>query len=138
MKNLAYGKVGSCYAYVCSRVPPTDAEWDGYLDFIEANLEPGVHPQSVVVTDGGGPTPAQRKKLNDLIARHSRSVKVAVMTGSPVARGIVTALSWYNPIYRAFGPADLDGALAFLGVFGPSALEMKRLLFSLRREVSAA
>ena len=65
MKNLAYGKVGACYAYVCSRVPPTDAEWDGYLDFIEANLEPGVHPQSGVGTGGGGPTPGQPKRLDE-------------------------------------------------------------------------
>jgi hypothetical protein len=39
-----------------------------------------------------------------------------VITASPLARGAVKALSWFNPQLTALAPDKLDAAFEYLGV----------------------
>ena len=135
MKNLAYGKVGSCFALVVSKHTFSDAEWDGYLTFLRENLMPGIEPKTIVMSQGASPTAMQRRKLNELTAPYADKSKIAVVTESPIVRGVVAALSWFNPFYRAFPPQDLDRALAFLGISGGPAAEVKLMIEMLLQEI---
>ncbi len=91
---------------------PSGADWEGYL---AALGKLGAIPRSgvLVVTDGAGPSPTQREAMN---TRYAVQVRVAVVTASPVARGMVTVLSWFNKLIRAFPPPAIRDALAYLQV----------------------
>jgi hypothetical protein len=69
----------------------------------------------VVFSAGGGPTPTQRKELEDLTATKAEDLRVAIITASRVARGIVTAIRWYRGDSNvAFDPKNVDLAFNFL------------------------
>lgn len=135
MKNLAFGKVGSCFILVVAKTSPSDVEWDEYLQYLRANLDPDVHPQTLVVSAGGAPTAAQRQLLNELTAPYATTAPIAVLTSAPVVRGVVTALSWQNPHYRDFPLSHLDDALSHLGVSGREAAEVKDVIAALREQI---
>lgn len=93
---------------------PTDEEWKAYLndakhwrDKIEGFL---------VISEGGGPNTLQRGEMNDVLEAEKRGGKTAVVTLSRLARGIVTALSWFNPGIKAFSTLNIPAALDYLGV----------------------
>jgi hypothetical protein len=68
----------------------------------------------LVVTEGGGPTPQQRKEMTTAMA--GEQMLTAVVSDAVMIRGIVTALSWFNPKIRSFRTSDIDGALRYLEV----------------------
>src|SRR5262245_10518935 len=91
---------------------PSDPEWNEY--FSELRKHDPVKIKNLAFTDGGAPTGSQRRMVNDYL--DGRSSQGAVVTHSPIVRGVVAALNWFNPEIRAFAPKDLDAALRFLGV----------------------
>jgi hypothetical protein len=65
-------------------------------------------------TDGAGPTAAQRADMRDFLG--GRQLRLAVVSASRLTRGIVTAISWFNPAIRVFAPAELARAYTYLDV----------------------
>lgn len=133
--TLAFGRVHGLFIYVCLGADPADSEWNRYIDFLTRADDPHESPRALVVTEGGGPTPAQRRRLNDALSNRIAASRIAVVTKSPIARGIVTALSWFNPVYNAFEPKHMDGALAHVGLFGDAATDAKALVEQLKTEL---
>lgn len=136
MKTLAFGKVGSCFAFICLDTSFNENEWRDYIQFLKANLTPGMQPRCIVVSEGGGPNSAQRQQLNEIIEPYRSVLKVAVLTRSPLARGIVTALSWFNPVFRPFSPDDLEHALEYLEMPRTKHGEVQNLLTSVRKQLA--
>lgn len=128
MKTLAFDRVGSCFILAVGAKNPSDTDWDAYLAFVKENLGGRKAPVTLVSSKGGGPTPAQRQRLNDLTksVNVEKTLKVAVLTQSPVVRGIATALSWFVQGYKAFAPSDISAALDFLGVNSTDQAEIKK------------
>jgi hypothetical protein len=91
---------------------PSDAEWKPYFEEL-AQHDP-IKLKSLVFTDGGAPSGAQRKQVNDML--NGRTSMAAVVTPSTVVRGVVTALSWFNPKIKVFPPDQTEAALTYLGV----------------------
>jgi hypothetical protein len=93
---------------------PTDAQWIEHLGLVECNgIDRTAH---LIVTDGGGPTAAQRRLLYGLLAGRTRPV--AVVSGSLRVRAIVTAISWFNGAIKAFPASGLPEAIAHLEIPG--------------------
>jgi len=93
---------------------PGDEEWGEYVDFAIKNQ---AHISStMIITEGGGPNTMQRGMMNDRLEAKGLKQKVAVVTLSRLARGIVTALSWFNPNVRAFSTSQIPAALAYLEI----------------------
>ena len=117
MKTLAYEKLGNCIVFVGGRHPFDNTEWDTYSHFLETTFAEGAKTDTkfvcIVLTEIG-PTGAQRQRLNDALAPVFKTFKTAVLTSSHLARGILTAMSWIYPVYRAFNSSELDDALAYL------------------------
>jgi hypothetical protein len=112
MRNLAFKVVDRLFIVVYGPDGPSDEEWDRYLGDVKRH---GIdRTQQLIVTPGGGPNASQRGTLNNLLA--GRSVPVAVMSDSTRIRGVVTALSWFNRLIRAFPPSGLHDALAYLEI----------------------
>jgi hypothetical protein len=120
MKNLAFTSRGRILMAAHSAVPPSDLEWQGFLDALERHGVEGA--RLLVWTDGAAPNLAQREAFDKLLA--GRTVTVAVLASSTFVRGVATAISWFNPTVKVFPPDKVEEALGYLGVTGPFAAKL--------------
>ncbi len=91
----------------------SNEEWDrNYLEPIRVMKARGGTETcaNIVFAEGRGPTSVQRSDGNAIFGGGHYQFKVAVITGSMMVRGAVTALSWFNPLIRAFSPKDWERA----------------------------
>jgi hypothetical protein len=131
MKNMAIKVIDRLFLVVYGATNPTDDEWRDYLALVKRH---GIdRTMQLVITDGGGPSPLQRRDLNDLLA--GRPVPVAVVSASPRVRAIVTALSWFNRRIRAFPPSGLRDAIAYLEIPASRTELIQREYLELREEL---
>ena len=91
---------------------PTDEEWKAYCD--DARKWRTQVRGILVFSEGGGPNSVQRGELE--VALDRPEAKTAVVTLSRVARGIVTAMSWFTPKIKAFSTLQIPAALEYLDV----------------------
>ncbi len=90
---------------------PDDKEWKVYMKVME-KLQ--IEDRILILSAGGGPGLMQRRELEQLTRGHKG--RVAVVTVSRAARGIVTALSWFDRNIKAFDPKQVTEAFKFLDV----------------------
>lgn len=141
MPNLASDiwRDGNCSVVIVveNKVPPTDAEWAGYIANIEKSVTYG-NTQGLAVTDGGSPNAAQRARVNALVTKAATDRKVfsAVVSGSLAIRGVVGALRLFNKETNAFSPSQTCDALRFIQV--PEALwpSLWRVVMDLDAKIS--
>jgi hypothetical protein len=129
MAGMLHGQFGETMTMVHTAEAPTDAEWDAMLTHFRAKRAPRV----IVFTDGGGPTILQRGRLNDALG--GSVVKTAVVTSSQVIRGIVTALSWFNPGIKSFSPDRAALALTYLGLAATEHDQVMQQVMKLSRQL---
>lgn len=110
MKNMTFATVGNVVIALHTSSAPTDEEWTEYTRAVKAMDITKVKP--LAFSDGGGPDSKQRKQLNDVLA--SRPGRAALVTSSTLARSVVTALSWFNPLVKAFAPDEVAQAFDYL------------------------
>lgn len=98
--------------------PPDEEGWREYSQQLLALILQAPDDSSkgrrLVFTDGGSPNLVQRAEINKILS--GRAMKVAIISSSPAAQGVVTALNWYNPLIRLFSPGQLVEAWQHLGV----------------------
>jgi hypothetical protein len=134
MKSMAHTVVDRTLIYVLGLGPPTDEAWNACLDVVErSRVDWTMH---LVWSDGGVPTITQRARLKAIIA--GRPVPTAVVSASARVRGTVTALSWFGAPAKAFRPADLRDAIAFLKIPASRTELIMRELARLRAELAGA
>lgn len=115
MRNVIAERVSDqLIVAVYSAKTPEDEEWREYLDVL-STLEGD--QSMLVLSAGGGPNTLQRRDLEAVTRRHDG--RVAVVTTSRMARGIVTALSWLGTNIKAFDPRSIDDAMAYLELDEP-------------------
>jgi hypothetical protein len=121
-RNIAVEVVGHTLVVVHGVTHPNDTDWEVYLDALRGHFD--VIDSQLVVTDGGSPNSAQRKASLELAAgRWERTPATAVVTSAVLARGAVTALSWFmKDRIRAFSLAEFDEACAFIGASSEKAV----------------
>ncbi len=114
--------------------PPRDAEWEPYYEEMVKH-DPGqlLH---LVFTDGGGPSAAQRKRVNEYL--QGRASRASVITTSTMVRGVVTALGWFNSQIKTYAPKDLEAALKHLDMSVDEAPRLRPEIQRLRRELDYA
>jgi hypothetical protein len=96
---------------------PTDEEWDRHVaiaDELRASLAPADPFRVLVLSDGGGPTSAQRARLSERPVRGA--VLAAVVTASTLATQIGRVMGLLYPGVRVFPPRDVARALAYLEI----------------------
>jgi hypothetical protein len=124
--------VGHYVVMVHSRESPGDAEWDRILGVFR-NL-PEIHRVRILVyTDGGAPAAHQRVKLSHVLSAFKPPV--AVVTSSTLARTAGTAISWFIPTLRVFGPEAIERALDHLDASQAERMLLHRALVELRQEL---
>lgn len=110
---------------------PSDAEWaEMVAAFRACDLK---NLRIVVFTYGGAPNARQRAAINDILA--DCAPRIAIMTPSTFARGVGTAMTWFNPHMRLFGPEQLTEVLSHLGSPEHDRPRLKLVLGELEREL---
>ncbi len=120
-RTMAWGRVNAFVVVVHEKLPPSDEEWDEYIQFnLDSGVEHGLNVRYLVVTEGGAPTAPQRKTFHDaltpLLKKRPDFMRGAIVTPSTFVRGVVTAMSLVNPVMKAFSPAEIKASYAYLGV----------------------
>lgn len=137
-RTLAHGLVEPRFVVlVHGREDPADPEWDGYVQALRRFREAtGEELGVLVVTEGGRPNTVQRTDMNAAFdLGDGTRVPTAVVAESRMARGVVTALGWFNPGIKAFHPDELEAALEHLGVPPRDRAEVRRTVDALREEL---
>jgi hypothetical protein len=114
MKNMAFEMVGDLFILVHNKEVPTDAEWALYTSALRSRTEDMDEIGTLIYTEGGGPTAAQRKALNDVLG--GRTTRAAVVSDASMVKMITTALGWFNPKIKAFSPNESTEAFDYLGI----------------------
>lgn len=114
--------------------PPNDTEWGWYIAEL-AKHDPR-QLRSLTFTDGGAPSGAQRKQVNDYLA--GQASLCAVISSSTMVRGVVSALGWFNSQIKVYAPRDLDAALRHLEVTSDEAPLVRREIQLLRTRLDHA
>jgi hypothetical protein len=116
LPTLAFARIGDtlflCYT---NREGPSDGDWAAWLDRLAIDDFGKLLVSSPVEA---GPNTRQRRVVGEYWKGSARSrLRIARLTASPTARGAFTALSWLlsDHTMRAFAPAELPEALAWLG-----------------------
>ena len=108
---------------------PTDADWDVYFRTIES-MSTKKPLRVLVVTDGGSPSAAQRRKLLALTRR--QRPKIAVVTARVRIRFMLSIFALVNQDTRSYLPTQLGAALAYLGLTAIEAKTVSELVAQMR------
>ena len=156
-KTVAFAVVDDIFIVVHAAEPPSDVEWDRLLDAAFALQGTHEAARTLVSSEGGAPTTAQRHRMDQriraLVANSTARGRVAILGQSTFVRAVINASialeeGWFGRIthglrggpassrvYRAFDPAELRQALAWLGGKPVREAEIARVLAALRDEV---
>ncbi|MGC4120072.1 MAG: hypothetical protein QM765_36930 [Myxococcales bacterium] len=111
MASMAFHHSPGLFVLVHNSNAPADAEWGAYIEEVKKERDPSKFV-TLVFTDGGSPTHAQRAALN--LALGYTSTPTAVLSDSGVVRGVVSALNFFNNQIRTFAPNALKQAFDHL------------------------
>ncbi len=112
-RNLVTRRNGNLLCLRETAEDPSDFEWNECLTLLKEKSSPD--PRSVrvlVVTDGGGPSPEQRKRLAQ--ALEGMQVRIAVCTESIRTRFVVSSVALISSKIKAFGRTSIDEAYDYL------------------------
>jgi hypothetical protein len=93
---------------------PSDQDWDETLRLMTLNPAEMDRLKVLVVTDGGGPTPDQRKRLER--AMGGKAVRTAVVSESVKVRFIVSSVALLTAKIQSFRKNEMVQAFTFLGL----------------------
>lgn len=113
-RTIAISRVANLILMRETADAPSDDEWNGFLAVLSGAGEDLPRYRLLVITDGGGPTPAQRRRLAQVLAR--RPVKVAVLSDDLRVRFMAATVSLFHPQHKFFGLKSMKDAYAHLGL----------------------
>ena len=90
---------------------PLDDEWDTYLAALQGAAK-AERFRSIVVTDGGYPSRAQRARM--MSKTRERPTRVAVISSAASVRFVVSAIALINPNIKAYSAKEYPGAFEHL------------------------
>jgi hypothetical protein len=103
---------------ICHTKKNPEAEtWTAACQAVAEGLKRNQRIGTLVLTDSGGPSTAQREELAQATAK--RKYPVSVVSSSPGVRFIASSMALFIPEMQSFLPADWRKALEHLGL-GPA------------------
>jgi len=117
---------------VHTKETPSDEDWDEYLADVKKHVKEvrGV----LVYSESAGPTAPQRARINDLYKALNVKMRTAIMSGSRLVRGVVTAMSWtLADDIKSFATTEFDKTVQYLELTEDETLRVKIVLKGLAR-----
>lgn len=91
---------------------PTDSEWDETLRILAEHRQEIDHIKVLVLSDGGGPTQAQRKRLEQTL--EGKPIRVAVVSDSMKVRFICSSVALFTSNLSSFKVSETREAYRWL------------------------
>jgi hypothetical protein len=100
-------------------VDPSDTEWQAQFvelrHFLDSKSGGSTGVRGFAVSDGGGPNAKARHEINKVIFKDGLKLgAVSNVFSNPLKRGVVTAISWLNPQFKALQPREGARILEYL------------------------
>lgn len=133
MPTLAWRETADTFVLVHANEEVSDVDWEPYVEAMGKRVASGTPVSTLVVTPGPGPTLRQRQRLNE--ALRSVPTPTAVLTGSAIARAVVTILRLRNPEIRAFEPERFEEAFSHLKMPEPEQRRVREIVAELRQSL---
>ena len=103
---------------------PEPATWSAMCKAVEDALRRAPEVKTMVFTDSGGPSSAQRAELAR--ATEGKKYRVSVVSTAPGVRFIVSSMALFNPTIQSFQPSDWQQSLSHLGVSSREARKIEQ------------
>lgn len=121
-RDLLWREVADVLVVLHGRASPTDERWMELVLAASRPLPDGARtPKAwsavLIYSLGGMPTVTQRSKLGGVLTLNGPAPPVALVSESPLARGILTAVRWIFPAMRsihAYAPEQRTSAVESL------------------------
>jgi hypothetical protein len=101
---------------LCStgKQPPPHADFEVWMQQL-ARVD---FDKLIIYSDGGSPSATQRSRITTYLKNSGRTIHVALMTDSVIARGLLTAIEWVvnSGTMKPFPLTELNAALAWLQI----------------------
>lgn len=133
MPTIVWTTESNVFLLVHGEPDPTAEEWDALIVALASYLAGKSRVRSLIVSPGSRPNLQQRKQLNEVL-KGVRNL-CSVVTGSAVARTVVTILRLRNPEIRAFDPEHLESAFDYLELDPSERRKVRAALETLREQV---
>jgi hypothetical protein len=132
-RNQVTRKVGSMVILRETAENPSDEEWDETLAILDAHKDELEQIKVLVRTDGGGPSPTQRKKLQQVL--RGKVIRVAVVSESVRVRFIVSSVALVTSKISSFRIHETPQAYDYLGLTSRERILVDETLDELSRLV---
>jgi hypothetical protein len=97
-----------------SKLDPSDEEWDETLRIVVEQWQELGQLKVLVVSDGGGPTQAQRKRLERTL--EGKPIRVAVVSDSMKVRFICSSVALFTSNLSSFKVSEMRAAYLWLNL----------------------
>ncbi len=128
LRNLVTRRVGSLLILRQNKGNPSDEEWDECLGLLKPDLD---NVRVLVVTDGGAPSPEQRRRLNQTMS--GAPLRISVVSESVKVRFVVSSVAFLSRNIKSFSETEYSDALQHLDL----DLDQRRVAQRHVREMTA-
>jgi len=97
-----------------SKLDPSDEEWEETLRIVLEQWQELRQLKVLVVSDGGGPTQAQRKRLERTL--EGKPIRVAVVSDSMKVRFICSSVALFTSNLSSFKVSEMREAYSWLNL----------------------
>jgi hypothetical protein len=119
--------VGETVLLIChTKKGPDIQTWSAACRAMADGLQRNPRAGTLVLTDGGGPSMAQRNELAELTEK--KKYQVSVVSNAPAVRFIASSMALFIPEMKSFLPAEWRKALEHLGVDATELRSIQRAI----------
>jgi hypothetical protein len=113
-RTMAIQRVDSTLVMVETEEAHSDEEWDEFLKLLADHRDELPKLRLLVMTSGGAPNAAQRKRLQATL--RGTPIRVAVVSDSLKMRFIASTIALFHSDHRSFTNAELEDAYEHLSL----------------------
>ncbi len=106
----------NCLLFVHSKKTANDQEGEGVIRAYRSLGDQLGEYRQIVITDGGGPSSAQRQRMQAEFGDALKLMPTAVLSDAITVRFVISSLRLFMKNIKAFEARDVPGALEFAGV----------------------
>jgi hypothetical protein len=112
----------------------SDAEWDALLKMIRSLRSRLAKVKFIVRTDGGGPSPPQRRSLEEALG--GEPARVAVVSDHLKVRFVTSTIALFQKELRSFLVKEFPQACEHLGLLATERYQAEQVLREMELELA--
>jgi hypothetical protein len=132
-QNMYFRFIGRIFLAIHTHQAPSDAEWGAALAEMGPFLAASGRQCTLVFTDGGAPSAAQRKNLREVLG--GRDLLIAVLSGALLPRFVNASIALFNKSIRSFSPDEFPQARDYLRLDGSEMKQLREAFSQIQEEL---